>query len=99
MHLPDCRHPKRAGVRCDWDPGTLSNGRAANLRNRLAHGGSEAARSSGPELRSGVQASPSARAWLIRKGKPGLAMELLRLPLNRIGVRALYAEARAEGLA
>jgi glycosyltransferase involved in cell wall biosynthesis len=38
-------------------------------------------------------------AWLIRKGKPGLAMELLRLPLNRIGVRALYAEARAEGLA
>jgi glycosyltransferase involved in cell wall biosynthesis len=38
-------------------------------------------------------------SWLIRKGKPGLAMELLRLPLNRIGVRALYAEARAEGLA
>jgi glycosyltransferase involved in cell wall biosynthesis len=38
-------------------------------------------------------------AWLIRKGKPGLAMELLRLPLTRIGVRALYAEARAEGLA
>ncbi len=38
-------------------------------------------------------------AWLIRQGKPGLAMELLRLPLNRIGVRALYAEARAEGLA
>lgn len=37
-------------------------------------------------------------AWLIRRGKPGLAMELLRLPLNRIGVRALYAEARAEGL-
>ena len=31
-------------------------------------------------------------------GKPGLAMELLRLPLNRIGVRALYAEARAAGL-
>jgi hypothetical protein len=31
-------------------------------------------------------------AWLIRHGKPGLAMELLRLPLNRIGVRALYAE-------
>jgi len=25
-------------------------------------------------------------------------MELLRLPLNRIGVRALYAEARAAGL-
>ena len=38
-------------------------------------------------------------AWLIRQGKPGLAMELLRLPLNRIGVRALYAEARAAGLA
>jgi hypothetical protein len=38
-------------------------------------------------------------AWLIRRGKPGLAMELLRLPLNRIGVRALYAEARAAGLA
>ena len=36
---------------------------------------------------------------VIRRGKPGLAMELLRLPLNRIGVRALYAEARAEGLA
>ena len=38
-------------------------------------------------------------AWLIRRGRPGLAMELLRLPLNRIGVRALYREARAEGLA
>ena len=38
-------------------------------------------------------------AWLIRHGKPGLAMELLRIPLNRIGVRALFAEARAEGLA
>ncbi|MEI6359690.1 MAG: glycosyltransferase family A protein [Synechococcus sp. ELA619] len=38
-------------------------------------------------------------AWLIRQGKPGLALELLRLPLNRIGVRALYAEARAAGLA
>jgi glycosyltransferase involved in cell wall biosynthesis len=33
-------------------------------------------------------------AWLIRCGHPGLAMELLRLPLNRLGVRALYAEAR-----
>jgi len=31
--------------------------------------------------------------WLIRRGHPGLAMELLRLPLNRIGVRALYSEA------
>ena len=37
-------------------------------------------------------------AWLIRRGQPGLAMELLRLPLNRLGVRALFAEARAEGL-
>jgi len=25
-------------------------------------------------------------------------MELLRLPLNRLGVRALFREARAEGL-
>jgi hypothetical protein len=32
--------------------------------------------------------------WLIRTGRPGLAMELLRLPLNRIGVRALFQEAR-----
>jgi len=37
-------------------------------------------------------------AWLIRRGQPGLAMELLRLPLNRLGVRALYAEARQQGL-
>jgi len=37
-------------------------------------------------------------AWLLRRGQPALAMELLRLPLNRIGVRALYREARAEGL-
>jgi glycosyltransferase involved in cell wall biosynthesis len=37
-------------------------------------------------------------AWLIRRGRPGVAMELLRLPLNRLGVRALYAEARAQGL-
>ena len=37
-------------------------------------------------------------AWLIRKGQAAWAMELLRLPLNRIGVRALYAEARAAGL-
>jgi len=34
-------------------------------------------------------------AWLIRKGYPGLAMEVLRLPLNRLGVRALHAEARS----
>jgi len=33
-------------------------------------------------------------AWLIRRGQPALAMELLRLPLNRFGVRALFAEAR-----
>ncbi|WP_094554035.1 glycosyltransferase family 2 protein [Synechococcus sp. 1G10] len=37
-------------------------------------------------------------AWLIRHGKNALAMELLRLPLNRLGVRALFREARAEGL-
>ncbi len=36
--------------------------------------------------------------WLIRHGHPGLAMELLRLPLNRLGVRALFREARAAGL-
>jgi len=33
-------------------------------------------------------------AWMIRQGRPGLAMELLRLPLNRVGVRTLHAEAR-----
>jgi hypothetical protein len=33
-------------------------------------------------------------AWLIRRGYPGVAMELLRVPLNRLGVRALFAEAR-----
>ncbi|MEX0587668.1 MAG: glycosyltransferase family A protein [Cyanobium sp.] len=33
-------------------------------------------------------------AWLIRRGRAGVAMELLRLPLNRLGVRALFAEAR-----
>ena len=32
--------------------------------------------------------------WLIRHGQARLAMELLRLPLNRLGVRALSAEAR-----
>ena len=36
--------------------------------------------------------------WLIRRGQAGLAMELLRLPLNRLGVRALYAEVRRQGL-
>jgi len=37
-------------------------------------------------------------ALLIRQGKPGLALELLRLPLNRLGVRELFAEARRLGL-
>ncbi|HGY5535606.1 MAG: glycosyltransferase family 2 protein [Prochlorococcus sp.] len=37
-------------------------------------------------------------ARLIRNGHPGLAMELLRLPLNRIGVRALFKEAALAGL-
>jgi len=36
-------------------------------------------------------------AWLIRHGQPGWAMELLRLPLNRLGVRALFSEVRAAG--
>ena len=36
--------------------------------------------------------------WLIRRGYPGTAMELLRLPLNRIGVRALFQEARLAGV-
>ncbi|MFO8237798.1 MAG: glycosyltransferase family A protein [Prochlorococcaceae cyanobacterium] len=36
--------------------------------------------------------------WLIRTGRPGLAMELLRLPLNRIGVIALFQEARRQRL-
>lgn len=31
--------------------------------------------------------------WLIRHGQAALAMELLRLPLNRIGVRRLFEEA------
>jgi len=34
-------------------------------------------------------------AWLIDHGHAALAMELLRLPLNRIGVRSLYREARS----
>ena len=37
-------------------------------------------------------------AWLIRLGQPSLALELLRLPLNRIGVEALHREARQAGL-
>ena len=36
--------------------------------------------------------------YLIRKGYPGLAMEILRLPLNSIGVRAIYREAYSQGL-
>ncbi|CAE07604.1 glycosyltransferase family 2 protein [Parasynechococcus marenigrum] len=36
--------------------------------------------------------------WLICHGYSGTAMELLRLPLNRIGVRALFQEARLAGL-
>ncbi len=35
--------------------------------------------------------------WLIRQGRPALAMELLRLPLNRIGVHSLFALARRQG--
>ena len=37
-------------------------------------------------------------SWLISHDRAALAMELLRLPLNRIGVRALFREARALGL-
>ena len=36
--------------------------------------------------------------WLIRRGFSGTAMELLRLPLNRIGVHAMFREARRDGL-
>ncbi len=36
-------------------------------------------------------------AWLIHKGHHGLAMEILRIPLNRIGVRAIYKEASSLG--
>ena len=32
--------------------------------------------------------------WLIRHGQASWAMELLRLPLNRLGVRALYRQAQ-----
>ena len=32
-------------------------------------------------------------AFLIKQGKPGFAMELLRLPLNLIGVRQIFIEA------
>ncbi len=37
-------------------------------------------------------------AFLIKNGKSGLAMELLRLPLNLIGVRQLFREASLIGL-
>ncbi len=37
-------------------------------------------------------------SFLIRRGFSGYAMELLRLPLNRIGVRALFEEANLLGL-
>ena len=37
-------------------------------------------------------------AFLIRRGYPGLAMEILRLPLNRIGVRELFKEAAMVGI-
>ena len=36
--------------------------------------------------------------FLIRRGYSGLAMELLRIPLNRIGVRELYREASLIGI-
>ncbi len=37
-------------------------------------------------------------AFLIKNGKPGIAMELLRLPLNLIGVRQIFREASLIGL-
>ena len=37
-------------------------------------------------------------ALLIKKGHPGLAMELLRIPLNLIGVRQIFREASSIGL-
>ncbi len=37
-------------------------------------------------------------AFLLRNGQPGLAMELLRLPLNLIGVRQIFREASLIGL-
>jgi glycosyltransferase involved in cell wall biosynthesis len=36
--------------------------------------------------------------WLIHNGYSGMAMEVLRLPLNRFGVRTLFQVAKAEGL-
>ena len=37
-------------------------------------------------------------AFLVRKGQSGIAMEILRLPLNRLGVKEIYREAAAIGL-
>jgi glycosyltransferase involved in cell wall biosynthesis len=37
-------------------------------------------------------------AWLLRHGQARWAMEVLRVPLNRLGVRELFAEARRQGL-
>ncbi|MFN9645919.1 MAG: glycosyltransferase family 2 protein [Cyanobacteriota bacterium] len=37
-------------------------------------------------------------AWLLRRGQARWALELLRVPLNRLGVRELFAEARRQGL-
>ena len=37
-------------------------------------------------------------AFLIKNGQSGLAMELLRLPLNLIGVRQIFREASLIGL-
>ena len=37
-------------------------------------------------------------AFLIHQGRPGLAMELLRIPLNRLWVKELYREAYFRGL-
>ncbi len=37
-------------------------------------------------------------AFLIRHGYQGIAMELLRIPLNRLGVKELFREAEKKGL-
>ncbi|BEV36335.1 glycosyltransferase [Synechococcus sp. M16CYN] len=36
--------------------------------------------------------------WLIHNGYPAAAMDVLRLPLNRVGVHTIFRLARAEGL-
>ncbi len=38
-------------------------------------------------------------AWLVHRDRAALALELLRIPLNRLGVRTLQVEARRQGLA